>query len=141
MALYLGSQKIASGAVSSTNEIFNMMWPVGRGFIDFTNTDYSNWLGFTWERELVGMVGVGLDTTQEEFNEIGKTGGSKYIQDHYHHTFIDFGGNQEAECVGYSYANGTGRPYQPTTGVSSGPVGDSGNLQPYKVVAYWKRVA
>ena len=58
-------------------KIFDSIFPIGRGFIDFTNTDYSNYLGFTWERELVGLTPIGLDTTQTEFNEIGKTGGEK----------------------------------------------------------------
>lgn len=70
-------------AINATNlnfnfsEILNLMCPIGRGFIDFTNTDYSNYLGFTWERELVGLTPVGLDTTQEEFDTIGKIGGEK----------------------------------------------------------------
>lgn len=57
--------------------MFDMMWPIGRGFIDFTDTDYSNWLGFTWERELVGMTPVGYNQNDSDFNEIGKTGGNK----------------------------------------------------------------
>ena len=59
------------------NKLLNSIYPIGRGFIDFTNTDYSNYLGFTWERELVGLTPVGLDTTQEEFDTIGKIGGEK----------------------------------------------------------------
>lgn len=50
------------------NNIYNRMWPVGRGFIDFTNTDYSNYLGFTWERTLVGKVPVGIDSEDTDFN-------------------------------------------------------------------------
>ena len=38
------------------NSILNLVFPIGRGFIDFTDTDYSNYLGFTWERELIGMT-------------------------------------------------------------------------------------
>lgn len=38
------------------NKLLDSIFPIGRGFIDFTNTDYSNYLGFTWERELVGLT-------------------------------------------------------------------------------------
>ena len=32
------------------SNIYNQIFPIGRGFLDFTDTDYSNYLGFTWER-------------------------------------------------------------------------------------------
>ena len=121
------------------NEILNLVYPIGRGFIDFTDTDYSNYLGFTWERELVGMTAVGLDTTQTEFNEIGKTGGSKELQSHQHTLKVgwknlDAGGS----FPGYtSQASGAG--VTTLTSENSGE-GNSGNLQPYKVVSYWKRI-
>lgn len=38
------------------NKLLDSVYPIGRGFIDFTDTDYSNYLGFTWERELVGLT-------------------------------------------------------------------------------------
>lgn len=85
MALKIFKNKGESGAIPlnaenlnyNFNEILNLVYPIGRGFIDFTDTDYSNYLGFTWERELVGMTAVGLDTTQTEFNSVGKIGGEK----------------------------------------------------------------
>lgn len=126
--------------------LLDKLFPVGRGFIDFTDTDYSNYLGFTWERELVGMVGVGLDINQTEFNTIGKTGGSKYLQKH-SHLLTMF--NQYADGTGGHYANSK-KVGKTTDGADDGSIcedismtgtGDSGNLQPYKVVAYWKRVA
>lgn len=32
-----------------TQDIIDLFYPIGRGFIDFTSTDYSNYLGCTWE--------------------------------------------------------------------------------------------
>lgn len=32
-----------------TQDIIDLFYPIGRGFIDFTDTDYSNYLGCTWE--------------------------------------------------------------------------------------------
>ena len=43
------------------NKLLDSIYPIGRGFIDFTNTDFSNYLGFTWERTLVGNAAVGID--------------------------------------------------------------------------------
>ena len=135
---------------SLINNIYNKMWPIGRGFIDFTETDYSDWLGFIWERELVGLTPVGLDATQTEFNTIGKTGGSKFTEKHSHGQFIDDGGSKtpytllngggqtkSGKFLGGSFNDYTG-PQVLTTEFGSG---NAGNLQPYKVVAYWKRIA
>ena len=132
------------------NKLLDSIYPIGRGFIDFTDTDFSNYLGFTWERELVGLTPVGLDATQTEFNEIGKTGGSKYTEKHSHGQYIDNGGvktpytladgggqSVSGRFLGGSYSGYSG-PQVMTTEFG---IGDAGNLQPYQVVAYWKRVA
>lgn len=127
-------------------DILDKVYPIGRGFIDFTNTDFSNYLGFTWERELVGLTPVGLDENDIDFNTIGKTGGSKYLQEHYHEglkwdsaTGQDVSFNGGSGGIQLSYTGGVqhdAKIYTATAGT-----GDSGNLQPYKVVAWWKRVA
>lgn len=127
-----------------TRLLANVFYPIGRGFIDFTDTDYSNYLGLQWERELVGMTAVGLDTSQEEFNTIGKIGGSKahkhvsgigadnggiyiksdddiIVNEKRHYKNISDFSNEQAGAR-YAYTN------------------NSSSLQPYKVVAYWKRV-
>ena len=58
-------------------DLYNAIFPVGQIVIKGDNEDYSNWLGFTWERTAVGKVLVGIDSTDTDFNEIGKTGGKK----------------------------------------------------------------
>ncbi len=133
-------------AINATNlnynfsEILNLMCPIGRGFIDFTNTDYSNYLGFTWERELVGLTPVGLDTTQEEFDTIGKIGGEKthvLTVDEIPSNIIQTAssGNNSDGFIGRAGYNSNG------TYNFGGQNLAHNNLQPYKVVAYWKRVA
>ena len=126
------------------NKLLDSVYPIGRGFIDFTDTDFSNYLGFTWERTLVGLTPVGLDTTQTEFNTIGKKGGEKThtltVQEmptHEHNLGVSstsggqvenqpgFGGNQD--YIKTTSSRGGGQPHN--------------NLQPYQVVAFWKRVA
>jgi len=127
--------------------IADMIFPVGRGFIDFTDTDYTNYLGFKWERELVGMVGVGLDKNQPEFDTIGKTDGEKThiltIEEMPEHNpgnlpakWTDIGITGGGNIWGYS------ADYEddPQLLKSIGGNQPHNNMPPYKVVAYWKRV-
>ena len=130
------------------NKLLDSVYPIGRGFIDFTNTDYSNYLGFTWERTLVGLTPVGLDTTQTEFNTIGKTGGEKTHQ----LTIAELPEFKPTALVDTQTGSVTGSSivYRPVTdgiwysGDMFQTIGGNqphNNLQPYQVVAYWKRVA
>lgn len=121
--------------------ICNLIYPVGSIKITVVNTNPSTYLGGTWVAWGSGRVPVGVNTSETEFKTVEKTGGSKYLQDHWHKTYIDFGGTQTAECTGYSYTSNSGRPYQPTTGVQNVTTGNSGNLQPYITCYMWKRTA
>lgn len=42
-------------------EVMNLIYPIGSIIIQDNNTDYSDFLGFTWERTLIGKVAVGID--------------------------------------------------------------------------------
>lgn len=128
-------------------QIASLIFPVGRGFIDFTNTDYSNYLGLKWERELVGMTPVGIDTNQSEFNTIGKTGGEKShilkineIPSHTHPVRVIKSNAVPLSEPGISGYNTNNSGVSDTTTQSSGGGLGHNNLQPYKVVAYWKRI-
>ena len=147
---------------------FNFIYPIGRGFMDFTGTDYTNYLGFVWEKTLLGVFPVGCDSTQEEFNTLGKTGGSKYLQSH-SHSFSGVtsqNGNHTHSTMAveaYSQTNPSKTVLRPggwdgTTNVNSGNAagnhthsysgntstvgrGSGENLPPYEVVNFWKRIA
>lgn len=153
--------------IPELEELMNAIYPIGRGFIDFTETDYSNYLGFTWERELVGMTPVGLDISDSDFNSVGKTGGEKS------HTLINDeipnvkGSFQARQANGvnvldvydgggcFTYKNNGGQRWalqisgsKSSTNSNSLITFDNGgkdqahnNLQPYQVVSYWKRVS
>lgn len=131
-------------------KLLDSVFPIGRGFIDFTNTDYSNYLGFTWERELVGLTPIGYNPDDEDFNEIGKTGGSKYTERHSHGQYIDNLGTKTpyaladggGQSVSGRYLGGSYNGYSGSQVMTTEfGTGDAGNLPPYQVVAYWKRVA
>ena len=160
-----------SNNVISVTGIFEAIFPIGRGFIDFTDTDYSNYLGFTWERELVGLTPVGLNTTDSDFDTIGKTGGEKKYQlkieempSHSHTNTVSDSGTHTHNTWGtYQIAHASGSVRSTVTGSAdegrSNPTASNGNhthtitinntgggqahnnMPPYKVVAYWKRIA
>lgn len=139
--------KIENGIYNIYNDIF----PVGRGFIDFTNTDFSNYLGFTWERTLVGMTPVGIDSNDVDFNTIGKTGGAKthkltvaQMPKHKHILFAATGGTIDFDAYTSKDNGSNGDTANTGWGTETSASGGSqphNNLQPYQVVAYWKRVA
>ena len=131
-------------------DLYNAIFPVGQIVIKGDNEDYSNWLGFTWERTAVGKVLVGIDSTDTDFNQIGKTAGAKEVTlteaqmpKHTHNLKTGAKTNAWKEpnyTIGYQYQEASAI-------VSSEGIENTGgnqphnNLQPYQVVAYWKRIA
>lgn len=77
-----------------------------------------------------GRISVGLDSSQTEFNTIGKKSGSKYMQKHSHKL-----GTEGAWYYGASTANlgGSGKWAYRAYETNEAGEGDSGNLQPYEV--------
>ena len=153
--------QIQDNVENAINELKSTLFPIGSIIIKDNNTDYSNWLGFTWTKVFAGKVLVGLDTSDTDFNTIGKTGGSKDMQKHKHYVYQNLNGNKFAVVTEYDTtsgvtiakltnssgtANASNTTY--TQDTNKGIVtddyagtGNSGNLQPYQVVAYWKRTA
>ena len=82
-----------------------------------------------------GLTGVGINTSDTDFDTLGETGGSKELQAHTHGTF---GNVNEGSASGYGFnAPVVGNPsfgqVAPTTEAGTG---NSGNLQPYIVKQY-----
>ncbi len=124
------------------NAILEAAFPIGKTEIFYDNEDHSNYLGFTWERTLEGVFPVGIKSDDEDFNTIDKTGGSKYLQKHNHLVTNKYGNVYSGQE--FPVLAPLNNPYAPSTSNFSSAdagEGDSGNLPPYKVVAYWKRVA
>lgn len=131
--------------LKQNNSLVNLLFPIGQIIIKGDNEDYSNWLGFTWERTAVGKVLVGLDTTDTAFNTIGKTGGEKK------HTLIfdELPSRTVVQSNMLSSGTGVSGTTQSVNTWAIASLDDAGrafgkahnNLQPYQVVAYWKRIA
>lgn len=122
-------------------EVLNLIYPVGAIIIKDSDTDYSNYLGFTWQKVFAGKTLVGLDISNSDFNFVGKTGGEKMhtltideMPSHSHKLAWQYTGmsGTTAAIIGYD-----GNEYAVS---SRGGDQAHNNLQPYVVVAFWKRV-
>lgn len=166
LKIFKNNNKLRADQVyyNSTTSLLEAMWPIGRGFIDFTNTDYTNYLGFTWERELVGLTPVGYKAGDSDFGTMGKTLGSK-THTHplsenggaawrkYANIFIQgrhsTAGNmpKDPQYNTYWFTEGntdyeSNNSPAPQAGISLyGNTDSASSIQPSKVVAYWKRVS
>ena len=138
-------------AVKHGNSSINIRnpYPIGSIYISVVNTNPSTWFGGEWVSFGTGQCLVGVDTTQAEFNTVMKTGGEKThkltvdeMPSHTHdlnNGYIHYQFGDE-----FCHRDGTGSW---TFGSGIYSIANTGgdkphnNMQPYKVVAYWKRVA
>ena len=132
--------------IAMQNKLLDSIYPIGSIMIKDDATDYSSYLGFTWEKVFAGVTLVGLDTEQTEFNEIGKTGGEKThklttdeMPNHSHmYPSGEAGSTQNSQ---YGPINSSNYNKYESSTYGTGGNQPHNNLPPYKVVAYWKRVA
>lgn len=125
----------------------NSIYPVGSIIIRDDTEDMSKFLGFTWEKVFAGKVLVGVDTSQAEFNTIGKTGGEKThtltLDEMPKHKHIVSGrtGSDSWEIGDIAMRAASTNPLGKANTDEQGQSLAHNNLQPYQVVAYWKRTA
>lgn len=115
--------------------------------------------GGIWEQIAKGRVLIGVDPDDPDFNEVGKTGGSKFLQKHTH-TMKEAGEHKHSVKFdqiwdtngGTTSLGTTGRgPYgsnifvenagKHTHDINSSGTGDSGNMPPYFACYFWHRIA
>ena len=117
-------------ALFQSSNMAEAFYPIGIIVPFADNLDHSSFLGFTWERCLVGRTPVGIDINDTDFSEIGKQLGEKthLLTDTEAPKLKPRGSTSivsDNDFAGPSY-NGTGEPHN--------------NIQPSEVVAFWKRV-
>ena len=155
MALKIFKNKGESGAIplSAENlnynfqEVLNLVCPVGKVEIFYDNDDHSNYLGFAWERTCIGKAIVVINSSDTDFNTIGKTGGEKT------HTLsvyelptkipVNYGNiSGGTDVVISSSVVGTGGVKSGQANMNISATGQAhNNLQPYQIFAIWKRTA
>lgn len=138
-------QKLIKADIKSKLEL---IFPIGSTYVTQTNENPSTILGFgTWER-FKGMVAVGLDENDADFNTIGKTGGEKThiltigeMPNHNHADFVSNGQGNGSWGYMFEYNNNSAGQNAGASGYTGGGQAHN-NLQPYKVVGYmWIRTA
>jgi hypothetical protein len=146
-------------------QLFDLIYPIGR-VVEFGNgVDPNEVFGGTWQPYAQGRTTVGIDPNDADFNEVGKTGGSKtakYSLENDGYAKIGGYANQPV-VLRYTNKKGTGieyiadtyatfsqgaalgpieTPYTQTRAMALGGTTDEGNnMQPYVVTRKWIRVA
>ena len=148
-ALKNGGSNTGSSTGESTYNSILEAYPVGSIYISATSTNPGTIFGGTWESFGSGRTLVGVDSNDDDFKTVGKTGGEKThtltlaeIPSHSHGLLQRF---DIARTTGTNDGNVAQSNF--TGSVSSGQTAKSGggeahnNLQPYITVYMWKRTA
>ena len=121
------------------------IYNVGDIFLTTNKENPSIRFGGTWELIAKGRTLVGVDPDDADFNEVEKTGGSKFLQKHTHKVQ---GEGKNADIIlgddRWGWNNGV-VPASATNGgthiiAAESGTGNSENLQPYFVCYIWKRI-
>lgn len=126
-------------------------WPVGSIYISINNVNPTNYFGGTWVAFGTGRTLVGVDSNQNEFNSVEKTGGAKThtltideMPSHDHQReqtgrvlywdegLTAMGGLTSGTNVQFSWNRAT---------TNTGGSQPHNNLQPYITCYMWKRTA
>lgn len=128
--------------------ICNLIYPVGSIKLTIVNTNPSKYLGGTWVAWGSGRVPVGIDTSDNDFKTVEKTGGSKFTEKHTHDSTVITKANGTADASTWGElmrARGNNGNVEPKTNQYSSNgyfgTGNAGNLQPYITCYMWKRTA
>ena len=147
----MASFQVADGLATAIynkikNTICNLIYPVGSIKMTVTNTNPSTYLGGTWSLWGSGRVPVGIDTSQEEFSTVEKTGGEKThtltineMPSHKHtQNYVGVKWYQHGTSGNYDVSSAL-EPYRGTD--KTGGDKPHNNLQPYITCYMWKRTA
>lgn len=132
-----------------TYDIINKIYPVGSIYMSATLStaaQVNSALGGTWVAWGAGRVPVGVDTSQTEFNTVGKTGGSKtvtltvdQIPKHSHTTSGGWGAGPSDTGSFRVDVNSPANKWANVGSTGGGKAHD--NLQPYITCYMYKRTA
>lgn len=132
-------------------------YPVGSIYITVSDTSPAQMFGGTWVAYAQGRVLVGLNSNDTDFNQTGKTGGTKTValteaqipkHSHpirwYQGQYISLSGSGSGESSsGYRTGYTSGTVYHNATMADLQEQGGGAhqNMQPYITVRIWRRTA
>lgn len=132
------------------SQILNQIYPIGSVYISVNNVNPSSLFGGTWEQFAAGRTLVGIDTSDDDFKTVEKTGGEKThtltvneMPSHNHLRDIE----NEVVSTGSGGAwspslKGTGNITDENNSTrNTGGDQPHNNLQPYITCYMWKRIA
>ena len=125
--------------------VLDTYYPIGKIYITLGNENPNKTIGGTWIKFGAGRCLVGVDTSQEEFSTVEKTGGEKThklkvseMPSHEHGLVnANTGGYSMGFSIQYQDRGYDGNFYTDSKGGSEA----HNNLQPYITCYMWKRTA
>lgn len=119
-------------------------FPINKVEVFFDAEDHSDFLGFQWEQISQGKIPVGIDTSDDDFNSIGQTGGEKEhtltvdeMPSHTHSAKFKAGAQSGSTTYIIDASGSGGANVNNLTGGNK----PHNNMPPYIVMAFWRRVA
>ena len=124
-------------AICAMKNVINTIYPIGHILMTENSSNPNTYLGVgTWVQYGAGKVPVGIDSTQTEFDTIGKTGGEKAHK----LTDVEMQHAHNINTRGYSdYKNNDLQGTTDVISVKNVTATAHNNLQPYIVCYMWKR--
>lgn len=126
------SKRIYVGDVEYAPAVdWSQVYPINSIIMFYDNLDHSSHLGLTWERCLQGNVPVGIDSSDSDFNTVGRTLGEKShtLTSEESVTLSDTSITPGILGSQHDVISGYGNPGQPHN-----------NIQPSEVISFWKRI-
>ena len=100
------------GPAATTDQILNLVYPVGSIYMSVNNVSQQTFIGGTWVAWGAGRVPVSVDTTDSNFNTVEKTGGAETVTlttsqmpSHTHTITESFSGSNQQGYVGLVSGN------------------------------------
>lgn len=121
--------------LTKDDNLWLQLYAIGDIYMTMNTIDPATRFGGTWVLEFVGRNPVGIDTSDTDFNTIGKTGGQKTVQAH-NHTAPRGNDNNLGGGYGWQATDDAYDAY-PTSTAGTGAT----NMNPYKVCYFWRRTA
>lgn len=136
--------------LSLNPKLLQEAFPINKIEVFFDDLDHSHFLGYTWEMISQGKFPVGLDTSDTDFNTIGKTGGEKTHELTMQElpSGVVGGDTSNKSWAVAKWDDLSSSAYVLTTNddsynkYSGGKSGQPhNNVPPYIVMAFWRRIA